>query len=823
MRAFRRDLRAGELTLIGAAIIVAVAAMSAVSLFVNRVERGLAQQGGALLAADLVVESPDPIPSAWDQLAAAHGLRVSRTLAFRSVIQHGDSLQLAEIKAVDARYPLRGALTVSSVLFGPAEDARGIPGAGTAWADSRLLQALDIAPDHPVTVGAIPLEVSRVLVVEPDRGGELFSIAPRLLINLADVPATQLVLPGSRVSHRLLVAGNARALGAFRDEARTLIDGSVRLLGIRDARPEVRAALERAELFLGMAALSAVILAGVAIALAARHYAERHLDHAALMRCCGATQSFIVRVLCVELVSVALMAGVIGAASGYAAQFLLAHAFRGLLGGELPAPSLTALLAGIAIGSAVLIGFALAPLLSLKDVPPARMLRRDLRPLNRPGWLSYALPIAAVSALAPWQAQDARLAGYVIGGGAATMMALAGAAWIGVRGFGALRARVGVGWRYGLANIARRAGASSVQIVALGVGIMVMLLVTLVRSDLLAGWQGTIPARAPNHFVINIPLAEVEPLKTFLSARGLKAEGVYPMVRGRLALVNGRPVRPEQYPDARAQRLAEREFNLSWSAGLQADNTISAGRWWDNDPAAAPQFSVETGIAETLGLRLGDELTWQIIDRSVTAPITSLREVQWDSFNVNFFVIAPPGVLETFPATWITSFHVDDRHKGVLNELVRRFPSVIVIDVAALMQQVRLIIERVSGAVQYVFLFTLAAGILVLIAAMQTTQSERARESALLKVLGAVRATVARGLTAEFAMLGLTAGLLAAAAATLIGWLLAQRVFNVIFLWDPWVWVAGVCGGVAGVALCGIAGLRGALNEPPVSVLRRFN
>jgi putative ABC transport system permease protein len=361
-----------------------------------------------------------------------------------------------------------------------------------------------------------------------------------------------------------------------------------------------------------------------------------------------------------------------------------------------------------------------------------------------------------------------------------------------------------------------------VQIVALGLGIMAMLLITLVHNDLVEGWQQKIPADAPNQFVINIPPAEVGPLHAFLQEHGLHTGGVFPMVRGRLTHINNIAVQPAQYKEARAQRLVDREFNLSWAVEMQSDNTIYSGRWWSPEATQVPQFSVETGIAETLGIRLGDRLTFQIADRTATAPVTSLRSVQWDSFNVNFFVIAAPGLIESSPATYITSFFLPERQRGKLNELARRFPSVTIIDVAAIMEQVRRIIDRVNLAVRCVFLFTLLAGVLVLVAAIQATQDERARESALLKSLGAARKVVARGLLAEFMVIGFIAGVLAAAAATLTAWLLAVEVFHVAFRFNPWLWPLGTAAGLIGVALCGLLGLSRALAEPPVSVLRRL-
>jgi putative ABC transport system permease protein len=818
----RRDLRAGELTLILVAIVTAVAALSAVSLFVDRAERALAAQGNALLAADLALESANAIPEALAAEARGLGLEVARTLSMRSVLQSGDRLQLTELKAVDDDYPLRGQVSIADAPFDAAREVGEVPAPGTLWADARLLQSLSIEVGQSVTVGAIALRVEKVLVLEPDRGGDFFSIAPRAIMSLADVAATGLVMPGSRVNHRLLVAGEEKAIAALRERWQLLNDRGLKIIDVRDARPEVRTALERADLFLGMAALTAVIVAGVAIALAARRYAERHLDTAAIMRCLGATQATITGMLLTEMMVLASVASIAGVALGYIAQHVLAATLSGFVGGALPPPTLAAVAGAMLIGIIVLVGFALTPILSLKNVPPLRVLRRDLAPVPTRSAIVYAVALIALLAIAPWQARDVALTLYLLGGCLTAIAALALAAWLSVRALGRLRRHVGVSWRYGLASVARRARTSSVQIVALGLGIMAMLLITLVHGDLIAGWQRKIPPGAPNQFVINIPPAEVEPLREFLAAHRLHTGGVFPMIRGRLTAINGRPVQPSDYDDPRARRLVDREFNLSWAGSLQPDNVVIAGAWWPDAAQAAPQFSVESGIAETLGIRLGDTLSYDIVGETITAPVTSLREVQWDSFNVNFFVIAAPGLLEPMPATHITSFHLPTAERTALNELVRRFPSVTVIDVAAVMDQVRSIMDRVNLAVRFVFLFTLLAGALVLVAALQATQDERARESALLRSLGAKRAIVTRSLLAEFIVIGLVAGVLASSAAGLTAWLLAEHVFHVDYRINLWLWPIGTLAGVLGVGIFGLAGLRGALAEPPASVLRRI-
>jgi len=822
LRALNRDWRGGELRVLAAALVIAVASVAAVGFFTDRIQVAMERKSSELLGADLVVVSPDPVNQILTQEANERGLATTATLSLRSVVLAGEETSLAEVKAASRGYPLRGSLQVSERPFGPAQETRAIPAPGSVWLDERLLQALKLAVGGRLELGVSTLTVEKVLAYEPDRGGDLFSIAPRLLMNLADLPATALVQPGSRVEYRLLVSGETAAIDTYRAWAQTRLAPGEQVQGVRDARPELRVALERAQRFLGLAALISVILAGVGIAIAARRFAARHWDSVAIMRCVGATQAVVLRLFVFELLWLALLAGSAGVLVGYVAQEGLSLILGTLAGnGELPLPSWRPLAPALATGLLTLLGFGLPPLLRLRDVPPLRVLRRDVGPLNQRALMLYGPAIGAVAVLLLWQAGDTKLAIYVFAGVLATLLALSAAAWGLVKGLTLLRGRVGVAWRFGLANISRRSSGSAVQVVALGLGIMVLLVLTLVRNDLLASWRATLPPDAPNHFLINIQTEEVHGVQDFLKQQGLGDHiPFFPMVRGRLTAINERPVHPENYDNARAQRLVEREFNLSWAATLQDDNRIVAGHWWREEKHGHPQLSVEQGLAKELGITLNDTLRFQIAGQSIQATVANLRSVEWDSFRANFFVLFPPGVIEDYPATWITSFHIGKAQKPLLAELVRAYPSVTVLDVDAIMTKVREIIDRVVLAVEYVFLFTLLAGLVVLYAAIQATQDERLFESAILRTLGANKGVILKSLLAEFAVLGLLAGLLAALAATLLGHALATYVFEFPYRASPLLWLLGSGAGLVGVGAAGLLGARSVLKRPPLQSLR---
>ena len=822
LRALRRDWRAGELKVLVAALVIAVASITSVGFFTDRVRVAMGQQAAELLAADLAVNSTRAAPPAWTAQAAGLGVQTARMANFPSVVLAGDNTQLVDVKAVSDGYPLRGQLRLADVPFGAERPARGVPEPGTVWVDARLLGLLGLGVGGHIDLGLKRFAITQVIAYEPDRGGDMFSFGPRLLMNYTDLDATGLLGPGSRVSHRLLLAGEPERLATLRSWLEAQVIEGERVLDVRDARPELKVALERAEKFLGLAALVSVVLAGVAVATAARRYASRHLDGAAVMRALGATQGFITRLHLLEMLWLGLIASLVGCLIGFAAQEVLAQLHAGLFSTRLPAPSLMPVLIGVATGLILLLGFAAPALTRLKNVPPARVLRRDLGALPASALSVYGAALAAVTALLLWQASDVKLTAYVLAGAAATLVVLALVALALVRALSVLRARVGIAWRYGLANIARRARGSVAQILAFGLGIMVLLLLSIVRSDLLAAWQASLPPDAPNQFVINVQPQQVEPMQAFFAGHGLKGAQLYPMIRGRLTAINGREVSAADYADDRAKRLVEREFNLSSAEQPQDDNRIVAGRWWRADERNAEIMSVEKGLAETLGLKLGDRLRWRIADREIETEITSLRTVEWDSFRANFFVVTPPGLLEDYPATFITSFHLPGESRELLAQLVREFPNITLIDVDALMTKVRTIMDRVNLSIQYVFLFTLFAGLTVLYSAIQSTQDERLYESALLRTLGASRAHVLKGLAAEFVVLGLLAGVLAAFAASLAGFVLARQVFQLDYTVNAWLWVMGLGGGALGVGLFGILGARFVLNRPPLQSLREL-
>jgi putative ABC transport system permease protein len=823
LRMTARDWRAGELRLLAAALLVAVAAVTSVGFFVDRIRLGLERDAAQLLGADLVLSSDAPIGAAVRERARAAGLALAETVTFPSMAiseANAEDNTLAAVKAVSVGYPLRGTLRVQRWPGAPDEATREIPARGTVWVDPQALDALRIGPGGKLRLGDKQFVVERLITVEPDRGAQFINFAPRVLLNLADLPATQLIQPGSRVSYRLLVAGDPPAVRAFAAWLAENLRRGQQIESLEGGRPEMQRTLERAQRFLALVALLAALIAAVAVAAAARRFSLRHLDTCALMRCLGAVQRDIFRLFAVEFVAVGLAACAVGMAAGYVFHFVLLEVLHGLIQTALPQPSLLPAWQGGAVGLVLLLGFALPPLAQLRAVPPLRVLRRDIGLPTGRAALGYLAGFAGFFALLLWSSNDLRVGGMTAGGFALGVIVFAAAAWLALKALAPLRAltgRLGISWRFAVAAVQRRPVATVVQLVALAVGLMALLLLAVIRTDLIDAWRKSAPPDAPNRFVINIQPDQVEPIARRLRQAGLAEVTLYPMIRGRLVAKNGQPIGPESFASERAQRLVDREFNLSYADEPPAHNRLVAGRWFTPD---AHELSIEEGIAATLGIALGDVLTFEIAGNRVDARATSLRKVNWDSMRANFFVIMSRGLLSDQPKSYITAFHLPADKRAFAADLVRDYPNITVVDTSAVFRQVQAVLDQVIAAVEFLFVFTLAAGVLVLYAALASSRDERVREAGLLRALGASRRQLVRAQVAEMICVGALAGMLAAFGAAAIGWALAKFAFEFDYVVTPWVFVIGIAGG----ALCALAGgwigLRGVLNTPPLTTLR---
>ncbi|OFZ85874.1 MAG: ABC transporter permease [Betaproteobacteria bacterium RBG_16_64_18] len=821
LRMLARDWRAGELRILALALVVAVASVTSVGFFSDRVRQALTREAHQLLGADLLLHADHPWRREVREEIARRGLALAENVTFISMARRGELAQLASVKAVSRGYPLRGKLRVAPMLNAPDADTDAVPAPGSVWVDERMAIALGAAVGETIELGKARLTVAAIVTLEPDRGVSFFNLAPRLMMHVDDIPATGLVQTGSRISYALLAAGESKAVAAFEAWAEPQLGRGESLQSLSNARPEIRASLDRAQKFIGLTAMLAVILAGVSVSLATRRYSLRHLDGYAVMRCFGATQSRLFALFAAEFGALGVIACALGCIAGYFAQFVIAGFVAGLMAVPLPQPSLLPALQGFAIGIVLLLGFALPPLLQLKDVPALRVIRREVGPPRQSALIAYAAGFATIGALLIWQAGEIRLGLIVVGGFALAIVVFGtvafGALALISRGAGA----ASLAWRHGLANLARRAKTNTVQIVALSLGLTAILLLTFTRGDLLDTWRSKLPADAPNRFIINIQPEQRAPLLGFFRDNGIALPAVYSMVRGRYVARNDAPIDAAQF-DQRSRRMVEREFNLSSMEALPEHNHIVAGRQFNAEDRGRGALSVEEGIAQSLGWKIGDRLSWQVAGQTFTAPIVSIRKLDWDSMRVNFFVIATPGLLANAPTSFITSFHLPAAQTAFTNRLSQRYPNVTVVDMSAILQQVQGMMEQVIRAVQFVFLFALGAGILVLYSALLATQDERMQEAAVMRALGATRAQVLASQRAEFIALGLIAGALAAAGSTAIGYAIAVFVFQFAYQVNTWIWIVGPALGLACVAINAIAGARSALRRPPILALREL-
>jgi len=822
VRTLAREWRSGELGVLLLALTIAVAALSAVGFVVSRVSAAVEMQASEVLAADLRLVSANPLPETYVAEARRRGLATASSVGMLSIVFHGETSHLSALHAVGPAYPLRGTVVIAAESFGaPRDAAGGVPPRGEVWPESRLLAAIGAEVGDEVSIGAASFRVGRALVTRPDQGSSFAELAPSLLLNVEDLPATQLIQPGSRVRHAQLFAGDRDDVEAFKAWIGENKQPGERVLDITESSPQVRDATDRAGRFLSLASLVAVLLCSIAVAMAARRYVQRHLDSVALMKTLGATRAFTLTVSLVQIGLLALIAAAIGAAAGFVAQAWLVRALRGLLAvASLPPPSLMPIVMAVVTAFAVLAGFALPPLLQLSRVPAIRVLRRDVGPPPLVIWMAFWPAVIAIVGLIYWVVRDVPLLLGFTGGLAVFVAVLALCGALLVRLTGSLRGRVGVAWRYGIANLARRRAESVVQIVAFGLGIMVLLLLALVRRDLLEDWRASLPADVPNFFFVNIPSAEREAFLAFIDDAGAEASRALPMVRGRLTTINDRPLEGLSFEDEGGEGLANREQNLTWASDLGDDNQIVAGRWWEPQDTGQPLVSIATEFRDSVGLKLGDRLTFDIAGETFAVTVASIRQVKWDSFQPNFFLVFPPGLLDATAGTWMTSAYFAPGKPRPIAQLVRRFPSVSVFDMDSILGQVRGVIDKAAVAVQSVFFFTLLAGLTVLLAAVQASRDERRFESAMLRTLGASRRTVRAGVLAEFITLGLLAGLLAALGASIGGYLIAKHVLEVQYTFDAWVWLWGLGAGAVLVAGSGWLATRSVVDQSPVLTLR---
>lgn len=829
LRILLRDWRAGELFILTLALIIAVSSVATVSFFSDRVQRALVLESNQLLGGDLLITSDKPLLPSYTEYAHQIGLNTAHLTRFPSMISAGDNSILTSIKAASPGYPLRGELKLTQP--GTAENpapvvrvAHDIPQPGTVWVDEKVINALGVTIGDKIEVGASEMTIASQVESEPDHSVGFVSMNPRLLMHEQDLAGTGLIRPGSRINYQLLVAGEQKQVEEFGRWIKDKLSPSERVIGIQEARPEIRSALDRAGKFLNLAALASVVVAAAAIALAIRRFIQRHLDGCAVMRCLSATESDLLRLYSYYFIMLGLIASLFGCVLALFAQEFLSYWLEKLMAITLPPSGILPAVQGVFTGMVLLLGFALPPLLNLRQVPALRVIRRDLELANAHSLIGYGFGIAILAILFVWRAGSFELGIMVMLGFLLAIVLFGFCGWLLIKLLLLTRSPGSNAWNYGLANIRRRALPSLIQATALGLGLMALLTLTLTRNDLLQDWQALLPENTPNQFLVNVHLDQQEQLMAFLDEHAIARPEIFPMVRARLLEVNDHPINLDDYSDPRAKQLINREFNLSWADTLQPDNEIVAGHWWRADAdadATEHELSLEQGFAETVDLKLGDRLKFYTGGGDFTATVTSLRTVDWDTFNVNFFAVVRPGVLDNYPASYVTSFYLPPDKAHVMQELTRMFPNFLIIDVASVIERVQSMVEQVTHAIEFVFLFTLLAGFAVLYAAIASTQDERIYETAIFRTLGAKKQRLMWAWAVEFAVLGALAGCFAAAGASVLGYLIGKYALHINYAPSLWIGVVSILISVVGVTLFGLVGTRSTLSQTPLQVLRK--
>lgn len=819
-----RDWRSGELRTLVAALITAVTIVTGLSLFTDKMQQSLNARSNDFLAADRVIQGATPLDEFVLEEARRRGLRDGLVLTFQSVVYAttdiDSAMQMATVKAVSDSYPLRGTLDVSDQPFATSYKSNDAPKVGEVWVDARLLPLMQLSVGDKLYVGEAALQITRVVVNEPDRGAG-FGVGLRVLMNEADIAATQIVQPGSRVSYRYLLAGQSNALIAYEKWLTQRLPATHKWRSLKDAQPQVSRSLQRAEQFLLLAGVLGVGLAGVAIALAARRYSERHYDYVAMMKALGASSSRILRIYAGNFLLLAVLAFVVGCALAWLFQEAIFYQLRDSV--TVTSQQLVTARPFILGGTTALIcllSFALPPLIHLQKISPLRVLRKDVGDGTRSNAFSVLAGVLGTVFLMYWYSGNAVLTLAVLAGISAVFVIAALVAWLFLRGTTQLGMQAGGRWRLALASLRRRGRQNTAQAVMFSLSIMLLLIIALVRTSLLEEWRLQLPEGTPNHFLLNIAADEAVQVETLLQGHGLQATAVVPMVVGRLLAVNDEPM-AKRVKRLQLKRSFDNDWRMTWSQSLPQANEIIEGQWWSAD-SDSKELSLEQEMAERMQVGVGDTLKFAIGGQQLSVKVTSLRALDWQSMKPNFFTVFSPHALKEFPATYLSSFYLPSKDKVFLNEFLRAHPTITVIEMDAVMRQMRSIIDQVGAAIELVLALIVFSGVLVLLASVQASLDTRFQESAILRTLGAKRGLVLGSLAIEFAVLGALAGSLAALGAESTVYFLQENMMDMSFSLHPWVWLGGPIIGAMLIGFVGYISCRTVVTSSPVVVLREL-
>jgi len=812
-----RDARRGELLILALSLLVAVSATTAIDLLADRLDRTMTQAAAEFMGGDLALSGHQPLALSILEEASRRGLESAETTEFSSMLVEQDELLLAGVKAIPDHYPLRGTFKIKETLDGSPVETRAIPGPREVWVEAAVLSALHLKLGDTLTVGEASFRIRRILAYEPDRRGDIYSLSPRILINAKDLEATHIVQPGSHVHRIAVFNGTPEALKAFKYWLKPQLGPDQHLNDLDEDRPELGKAMSKAQQYLGLSSVAVVLLAGVAIAMSTRRHLRRHYDLIAILKCHGATSRDILVLAVFEYLMIGIVVSLPAAGLGWLLESLLVTLMRPLLPGTLMDPGQGAFLLGIGSGLLILFGFSLPIIQRLRRLPPLRVLRRELEPAGSP-WPIYLTATATVGWLLSRHSDSWWMVLGVFVGAGVLCLVMGGLAYIGLIATRRLIPSMPLAARLGFQHLCRTPLLTVTQVLVFSITLIALELILVIRTELINDWQQQLPLTAPNHFALNLFDADLPGFKDFMTASGMTPSPLYPVIRGRLTKINEDPALDRARKDPRAEASINRELSLTAVDLLPPDNRIVEGQWPDDGPE--PGVSVEQALAGRLGLHLGDQLTFDIAGEPLTARVNSLRALEWDRMTPNFYMIFSGGRLDAFPRTWLTSFHLDPTQDEVKRALAKRFPAVTLLDVSKLLEQLNVILQQLSKAIEIILCLALLAGVAVLLATVRATSDERIHEDTLLRVIGARKRLLRRAQVIEFGALGLMCGLFSALTTELVVFYLATSVMDLPYHFHGVFFLATPLGGALLIAAAGFLSTRKITEVSPMSLLR---
>ena len=801
LKLFSREFRRGELTVISAAIALAVLTVLTLSMVTERIAQSIAQKSSAFIAADRVLASNHAIDTAFITKAEQQNLQTAQMVYFDTMLFANDQMQFSSVKAASNSYPLKGQLKVKSGLNAQTEVAPGAPSPGNVWLSESVFYSLNINVGDQVELGAALFNVEKVIVEEPDAPFNVFSSSRRVLINIDDVAKTEVIQPGSRVFYRQLYAGDESDISSFYDWLKPQLKENQNWYGVKDRQSPISNSLNRAESFLLLAGLLGIILAAVAIAVSAKRYCERQYDPVAMMKTLGGSRDMIRKIYLMHLLMVCTMAVVVGLAIGYGLQEVATGYLAKSMGTELPMAGFKPWLVAISTGVICAVMFSIKPLLDLFDIPPLRVLRRNLGDRLAVSKIHLGLSALTVFLLMWLFSNNIKITLILFASTLALILVLFLISKLIFGGGRKLGLKPGNSWSLAIASIQKRANVNAVQLISFSLAIKLLLFLIVLKNDIISDWQSQLPSDAPNAFLVNITQNELDPVNEYLAQKGIQVSEFYPTIRGRVNAVNGEAVAREvslqdnEKKDEEARSGIGRELNLTWLEEVPSQNDIIDGQWFGDDAVA--EASLEESMMQRLDVKLGDTLTFLIGAQSFDAKITSVRKVNWATLKPNFFIILSPDVLSDFPATYISSVRIEPEQKRDFSQLLRTYPTITAIDVDNFVKQIQSTIEQVSLAIGFVLAIVVLCGALVLISQVQASLGERMQEIVILRTLGAKSRLIKNATLYEFLLLGGLAGLVAAFFSDIALLIVQQQMFDLAGKLHPNIWIIGpVAGGV---------------------------